>query len=131
LCEQAVMVAERAGALKYQAVALRARGRMHVGMAHYPEAERDLKQALDLCEMLDLPWERGQTLTSLGLFYRARAEASDTDDQLAREEREADLGLARRAFEQALGFFESLKAAQDAERVRSALTELDALLTPS
>lgn len=121
LCERAVLITERAGARKYQAVALRARGRMHLGQTRFTEAERDLKQALALSELLDLPWEQGQTLTCLGLFYRTRAMVPDRGAPTNRE----DLGLARRAFEQALGFFESLKAVHDTERVRVALAEVE------
>ena len=127
LCERAVAVTERAGARKDQAIALRARGRMHMGtpgQERWEEAERDLKQALAGCEALDLPWEQGQTLASLGRFYRSRAGALHSNN---REAKEADLGLARLAFEQALGFFESLKAVHDAERVRQALVEIETL----
>jgi class 3 adenylate cyclase len=121
LCERAVTLTERAGARKYQAIALRARGRMHMGQAHWDDAERDLKRALAQCKMLDLPWERGQTLANLGRLYLARTQASNLGDQ---EARAAHAGLARRALEQALGFFESLNAVNDAERVRQALANL-------
>ncbi len=122
LCERAVLITERAGARKYQVVALRARGRMHLERAQFAEAEQDIKQALALCELLDLPWEQGQTLICLGLFYRARAMAPARGADTNRE----DLGLARRALERALGFFESLKAVHDAEHTRVALAEVEA-----
>jgi predicted ATPase/class 3 adenylate cyclase len=122
LCERAVAVAERSGARKYQAVALRARGRMQAAQALYAEAENDLKQALALCELLDLPWEQGQTLACLGHLYRARAQ----DVAGEQSSREADAGLARHYFEQALGFFESLQAIHDAGHVRQALESLSA-----
>ncbi|HEV2580571.1 MAG TPA: hypothetical protein VGT44_06925, partial [Ktedonobacteraceae bacterium] len=120
LCERAVTLTERSGARKYQVIALRARGRMSLGQARYQDAEHDLKQALALCEMLDLPWEQGQTLTSLGFLYRERAKtaASGSEDAQA-----ADASLAHHYFERALGYFESLKAIHDAERVRLALAE--------
>ena len=70
--------------------------------------------------MLDLPWEKGQTLYCLGLFYRRRADALYQNDP---EARDADLGWARYHFEQALGFFEALKAVPDAERTRLALVQ--------
>ncbi len=120
LCERAVTETERSGARKYQAIALQARGRMNLSRARFTDAERDLKQALALCELLDLPWEQGQTLSRLGNLYRARSQADASGDQDARA---ADASLARHYFEQALGFFESLRAVHDAERVRNALAE--------
>ncbi len=118
LCRRAVEHAERSGARKYSAIALRARGRMHLAQEHWDEAESDLKQALALCQSLDLPWEEGCTCYQLGQFYRQRAARLHDGDA---EKREADLGFARRAFEQAIGFFESLKAVYDTERARQAL----------
>jgi hypothetical protein len=91
---------------------------MHLAQEHWDEAESDLKQALALCQSLDLPWEEGCTCYQLGQFYRQRAARLHDGDA---EKREADLGFARRAFEQAIGFFESLKAVYDTERARQAL----------
>lgn len=121
-CERAEEATVRSGARKYQAIALRASGRMHLGQARWEEAERNLKQALAQFELLDLPWECGQTLYCLGLFYQQHAESLPPDDAGARE---ADLGMARRVFEQAIGYFESLKAVHDAERARSAFTGME------
>ncbi len=118
ICERAVTLAEQSGARKYIAVALRARGRMHLEQRQWQESELDLCQALAEFERLDLPWERGQTLYCLGMFYTHHAEADNSTNEAARA---ADLSLAHLYFEQALGFFESLKAVHDAERARLAL----------
>ena len=79
LCERAVALAEQSGTRKYLAVALRARGRMYLEQQQWEEAERDLSQALNVFELLDLPWERGQTLYCLGMFYTRRADAVHPD----------------------------------------------------
>ncbi|HLQ10391.1 MAG TPA: adenylate/guanylate cyclase domain-containing protein [Ktedonobacteraceae bacterium] len=120
LCERAVALAEQSGTRKYLAVALRARGRMYLEQQQWEEAERDLREALTHFELLDLPWERGQTLYCLGSFYTRKAEKVNGTDP---EARAADPGLAQRFFEQALGFFESLKAVHDAARARLALEQ--------
>jgi len=120
LCERAVALAEQSGTRKYLAVALRARGRMYLEQQQWEEAERDLKEALTHFELLDLPWERGQTLYYLGSFFTRKAEKVYGTDP---EARAANLGLAQRLFEQALGFFESLKAVHDATRARLALEQ--------
>lgn len=121
LCERAVELAERSGARKYQAIALRARGHMLAAQARYAEAEGDLKQALTLCELLELPWEQGRTLACLGYLYRARVQDASTGDQSSRE---ADSSLARHYFERALGFFESMQAVHDVEHMRDELAGL-------
>ena len=120
MCERAVNLAEESGARKYLAVALRARGRMHLEQQNWEAAEHDLQQALNECKQLDLSWEQGQTLYCLGLLYRRHADAVNRDNPA---ERDADLGRAHFNFEQALGFFESLKAVYDAERARLALSQ--------
>ncbi len=118
MCERAIVVTEQSGSRKFFAVALRARGRMYLEQHDWIRAERDLQQALDQFEQLDLPWERGQTLYCLGLLYRRRADTINHDDSV---EYTADLNRAHFNFEQSLGFFESLKAVHDAERARLAL----------
>jgi class 3 adenylate cyclase/tetratricopeptide (TPR) repeat protein len=120
LCERAVALAEQSGTRKYLAVALRARGRMYLEQQQWEEAERDLREALTHFELLDLPWERGQTLYCLGSFYTRKAGKVNGTDP---EARAANSGLAQRFFEQALGFFESLKAVHDAARARLALEQ--------
>jgi predicted ATPase/class 3 adenylate cyclase len=118
LCERAVALAEHSGTRKYLAVALRARGRMYLEQHQWEEAERDLSRALKDFELLDLPWERGQTLYCLGMFYTRHAQVVNVANA---EGNADDLGLAQLFFEQALGFFESLKAVHDAARARLAL----------
>ncbi len=119
-CERAVMIAEQSGSRKSLAIALRARGRMHLEQQNWTSAEQDLRKALQDFEMLDLPWERAQTLYCLGLFYRRRADTPNQDSPAARE---GDLGCGHEYFEQALGFFEALNAVPDIERVRLALIQ--------
>ena len=114
-CERAVQTAEQSGTHSSVAIALRARGRMHLEQHNWQAAEEDLKQSLLKCKELDLPWERGTTLYGLGLLYRRRADALYKDDP---QKRTDDLGRAHYHFEKALGFFEALKAVKDAERAR-------------
>ena len=122
MCERAISLAKQSRARKYLAVALRARGRMYLEQLNWEAAESDLRDALVQCELLDIPWEQGQTLYCLGLLYRRHADVVNRDDSTARA---ADLGRAHFNFEQALGFFESLKAVHDAERARLAVLTLD------
>ncbi|MBV9229697.1 MAG: hypothetical protein JOZ18_10325, partial [Chloroflexi bacterium] len=119
ICERAITLGEQSGDRKSLTIALRARGRMYMEQGNWQLAEDDLRQALRRCEVLDLPWERANTLYQLGMFYKRRAAAS-TDRQ---NRRNADLGRARYHFEQALGFFESLKAQPGAQRVRRVLMQ--------
>ncbi len=120
MCERALSLTEQSGSRKFHAVALRARGRMHLEQAHWEAAERDLQEALKQFEILDTPLERGQTLYCLGLFYRRHADIVSRDTPT---DREADIGRAHLYFEQALGFFASLKAINLAERARMALMQ--------
>ena len=83
-------------------------------------AQSDLKHALHHCEALDLPWERGNTLYQMGLLYKRRALAPKESKQSSRN---ADMGRAHYHFEQAQGFFESLKAGPSIEHVRQALMQ--------
>jgi len=120
LCERAISHANTSGSRKALAVALRARGRMYLEQQNWESAEQDLKQSLEQCEMLDLPWERGNTLYSLGLLYRRRADILYAHDSAGRN---ADIGRAHFYLEQALGFYESLKAVNDAEKAHLALAQ--------
>jgi predicted ATPase/class 3 adenylate cyclase len=120
ICERAVAVAEQSGERRCLAIALRARGRMHLEQQNWKAAENNLKQSLGQFKKLDLPWERGKSLYCLGLLYRRRADVLYKD---APKERTADLGRAHAHFEKALGFFESLNAVHDAERARLALAQ--------
>ncbi len=118
--ERAITLAEVSGSRKSYAIALRARGRMYVEQQEWKLAEQDLKHALRRCEVLDLPWECGNTLYQLGILYKRRALAPKEDKQ---NNRNADLGRARYHFEQAIGFFESLKALPNIEHVRLAMMQ--------
>ena len=120
ICERAVTVSKQSGDHKSHAMALRARGRMHLEQQQYTEALDDLQHALTECQELDIPWEQGQTLYCLGLLYRRRADILYADNPA---ERATDLTRAHHHFEKALGFFESLKASNDANRARLALKQ--------
>jgi hypothetical protein len=87
-------------------------------------AEDDLRQSLQHCEVLDLPWEHALTLYHLGRYYKLRAN-SECEDKLSK--RTTDLGRARYHFEQARGFFASLKALPSVERIYQELAQ-DTLL---
>ncbi len=120
MCERALTLTEQAGSRKFHAIALRARGRMHLEQHNWEAAERDLQESLKQFEVLDTPLERGQTLYCLGLFYRRHADAVNRDNAAGRD---GDIGRAHLYFEQALGFFESLKAVNSAEWARVALMQ--------
>ncbi|HVB24407.1 MAG TPA: adenylate/guanylate cyclase domain-containing protein [Ktedonobacteraceae bacterium] len=119
-CERAVTVAEQSGDRKSSAMALRARGRMHLEQQNWSAALADLQQSLQQCIELDIPWEEGQSYYCLGLFYRRRADMLYSSNPT---EYNADLGRAHVHFEKALGFFESLNAVNDASRARLALKQ--------
>jgi predicted ATPase/class 3 adenylate cyclase len=107
ICEHAIKLSQESGARKFLGIALRTRGRMHLEQSNLPQAESDFRQALEIFQTLDLPWEQGETLTCLGHLHQHQ-----TNPHLA---------LARLYFEQALGFFESLHAVYDVRRVRETL----------
>ncbi len=118
MCNRAITVADDSGACKSLALAFRARGRMYMEQQKWSLAKDDLYQALRRCEALDIPWERGLTLYTIGMLYKRRAETFDREEPGTRN---SDMERARYSFEQALGFFESLSAERDIEHVRQAL----------
>ncbi len=120
LCERAVALAEESGAQRSLAIALRARGRMYMQQEKWALAKDNLCEALQRCEVMDIPWERGVTLYHLGMLYKRRASVLNEGNA---SRRSADLGRARYHFEQALGFFESMNAELNAERVRLAMIQ--------
>ncbi len=120
MCTRALTVAEESGACKSLALAFRARGRMYIEQQQWSLAKDDLCQALQRCEALDIPWERGITLYYIGMLYKRRATTFDKDTL---NRRTTDLERARYHFEQALGFFESMHAVPSIERVRQALIQ--------
>jgi class 3 adenylate cyclase len=117
LCEYALNFTRQSGARKAEGMALRACGYRYMEEQDWEAALATLREALALFARLDLPWERGQTLYLLGELHRRRAALA------APTSAEAERGheLARRYFEQALGFFASLHAVRDSERARLAL----------
>ena len=119
-CERAITLSETSRARKSMVIALRARGRLYTKQGQWQRAENDLRVSLRMCEELDLPWERGNTLYHLGMLYKQRAVACPLTE--AGEHRD-DESRARYYFEQALGFFESLNAAPAAQRARTALSQ--------
>ncbi|HET8910032.1 MAG TPA: hypothetical protein VFN23_01125, partial [Ktedonobacteraceae bacterium] len=120
LCERASKLAKESGARHAYAIARRASGRMNLDRQNWEQAELDLKEALAESESLDLVWDQGQAHYCLGLLYRRRAEMLFKDQTT---ERTAEISRARFQFEQAIGFFESLKAVRDAQRVRRAIAQ--------
>jgi class 3 adenylate cyclase/tetratricopeptide (TPR) repeat protein len=119
VCERAVAFSEASGSRKFLAVALRARGRFATHQRDWNQAEQDLRRALALCQELDLPWEKGETLACLGVLYQQRADLADQDQPSSSTHR----GLARLFFEQARGFFGSLHAVRDMQRIEALLLE--------
>jgi tetratricopeptide (TPR) repeat protein len=119
-CERALTLAEQAGARKFLAVALRARGRMYGARQLWDAAEQDLRRALETFQLLDLPWEQGQTLYCLGRLQYLQALLLPPDLSSVRAGKH---GLARLFFEQAQGFFESLHAVHAVQQVHEALQE--------
>jgi Predicted ATPase len=126
VCDRAISLNESSGARKSLAVAWRARGRLFIAKHQWQEAETDLRQSLNMCEKLDIPWENAHTHYYLGQLYKCRAE-QDTDNQI----RESDLNLAHNYFERALGFYESLQALPAIKRTRAALRDGDTISTNS
>ncbi|HLZ63607.1 MAG TPA: adenylate/guanylate cyclase domain-containing protein [Ktedonosporobacter sp.] len=120
ICERAVSLGQQSGARKSLAVALRARGRMYTEQQNWELAEDNLRASLQLCEVLDVLWERANTLYYLGTLYKRRAYHLQDERP---QRRNADWGRARYHFEQAIGFFEALKAAPGERRVRLALIQ--------
>jgi predicted ATPase/class 3 adenylate cyclase len=118
--ERAIKTGEESGDRKSLATAWRARGRMYTEQRKWKQAEEDLQRALQLFIELDLAWERGNTLYHLGVFYKLRAASHGTDET---NQCRDDLSRAHNYFEQALGFFEALKAAPSIQRVRQAMMQ--------
>lgn len=119
-CERALMLAEQAGARKFLAVALRARGRMYGAQQLWDAAEQDLRRALETFQSLDLPWEQGQTLYCLGRLQHHQAVVLSPELSAVRAGKH---GLARLFFEKAQGFFASLHAVHAVRQVDEALQE--------
>lgn len=122
LCERAVTVAEQSGGRRSVVIALRARGRLHSERRQWEAAEQDLQQSLRLASDIDLPWEKGKTLYSLGQLFHHRADGLYGEQP---DQRLADIERAREHFEKALGFFASMQAARDIGRVRLVLAQLN------
>jgi class 3 adenylate cyclase/predicted ATPase len=121
ICNQAVNASEQSGARKSLAVAYRARGRMCMQQRAWEQAESDLHQSLHYCEILDLPWEKGHTLYYLGQFYQQRANDIYVEDS---SKNDADISRASYNFEQARGFYESLRAVPRQHKVQQAMQNL-------
>ncbi len=115
ICEQAVDLASQSGARKALAIAQRACGRRELVQDSWHEAGQHFRSALERFQALDLPWERAETLYCLGQLYMRCSEHqnSATADNLS---------LARLCLEQSLGFFESLHAVHDVQKVRGMLS---------
>jgi len=120
VCERALALAEQAGARKFLAVALRARGRMYGAQQLWDAAEQDLHRALETFQLLDLPWEQGQTLYCLGRLQHLQAGVLSPELSAVRASKHE---LAQFFFEKAQGFFASLHAVHAVRQVDEALVE--------
>ncbi len=105
LAEQA---ATRYGHKLYQAIAHRAWGVAHRLAGEYAQSEARLEQALELFQKLDARWQIGRTCSELGELALALG----------------DTAAARHYLTAALGLFQSLGAAPDADRTRAVLEKL-------
>ena len=101
------LLAERDNHRLYLAIAQRALGVGHRLAGEQAEAENRLKQALGLFTKLGAPWQIGRTLFELGELNLAQSNTK-----------------AREYYSQALGSFEEIQAAPNAERTRAALNSL-------
>jgi tetratricopeptide (TPR) repeat protein len=101
-------LAQRCGHRLYQAVAHRAWGVAHRLAGEYAEAAGRLNQALMLFEALNTRWQLGRTWFEFGELAVAQRELLE----------------ARDCFQRALGLFEAMRAAPDAERTRATLKAL-------
>lgn len=119
ICERAISVSKQAGARKSLAVALCARGSLSTQQQKWTQAIADLRQSIQLCRELDLPWEQGHTLVALGNLYQQQALAGTKN-----KPDHGNLGRAHYYFEQALGFYESLRAAPRIQQVQRKLENL-------
>ena len=75
------------------------------GRSAYIEAETRLNQALELFQRLETPWQLGRTYSELGELARLQGQAAS----------------ARGYFQRALDLFNSIGAAPDAARTRTAM----------
>ncbi|HEU0296412.1 MAG TPA: tetratricopeptide repeat protein [Anaerolineales bacterium] len=94
----------------YLAIARRALGVGYGLAGEYTAAETRLRQALELFTKLGARWQIGRTLFELGEL------------NLKQPQKETK---AREYFAQALGSFEEIRAAPNAERTRAALNALE------
>jgi hypothetical protein len=92
----------------YQAVAHRAFGVGHRLAGQFTEADRRLKQAVEILESLETRWQLGRTFFELGELAMEKSEPGQAGDY----------------FEAAFQAFESLQARPDAARARAALEGL-------
>ena len=92
----------------YLAIAYRALGVGHRLTGEHAEAENHLKQALGLLTKLGARWQIGRTLFELGEMNRTQSPTR-----------------AREYYSQALGSFEEIQAAPNADQTRVALNSLE------
>ena len=93
--ERSLVVAEKAGERKEEALALRARGLWHARTGREAEARRDLEDALTSLEALRVPFEIGRT----HLVFEAALQECGGDTRAVADERRRHLAAARRIFE--------------------------------
>ena len=124
ICERAIILAEESGAQKSLGIALRARGRLRIAQGQWARAESDLQRSLQICERLDVPWEKGHALYHLGQLYQLRAATVDSDKDNKEHD---DKSRAQYYLEQALGFYASLGAEPAVAKVEQALIQVSPL----
>jgi tetratricopeptide (TPR) repeat protein len=100
-------LASRDNHILYLAIAYRALGVGHRLAGEHAAAENKLKEALNLFIKLGTRWQIGRTLFELGEANLTRSNAK-----------------AREYYSQALGSFEEIQAAPNAEQTRIALNSL-------
>jgi len=89
--ERSLLVAEKAGERKEQALALRARGTWHARNGREAEARQDFEGALAMLEDLRVPFEIARTQ----LAYEAALQECGSDTRAVRDERCRHLAAAR------------------------------------
>jgi DNA-binding NtrC family response regulator len=108
--DRSLVVAQKAGERKEQALALRARGLWHARAGSEAEARRDMEEALGALEALRVPFE----VARAHLTFETILLECASDSRAVREERRRHAGAARRIFER-IGALHMLRQAEAAE----------------
>ncbi|MEE8391358.1 MAG: tetratricopeptide repeat protein [Anaerolineae bacterium] len=117
--EQALEMAQTAGLAEMEADCRRVLGVLHARAGDYLEAEVLLREAVDLCLQLNVPYGQGRALFELGRLYQSLAHIADPAQAEWRAKALTALG-------EAIEQFEHLGAAYDLQMARAALSQLQA-----